>query len=100
MKIDIDLPGLILSAVCLAEADNRPMTADDIAFMLSVDRRYIDLSLDELVTDGSIFMDGDCYRYQRGRPFTASEEARLEALKTQVESVRPLVGKSPRRLHS
>jgi hypothetical protein len=99
MKIDIDLLALILSAVCLAEADNRPMTADDIAF-LSVDRRYIDLSLDEQVTDGSIFKDGDRYRYQRGRPFTTSEEARLEALRTQVESVRPLADRSPRRLHS
>ena len=61
MRPAIDLTMLVLSAICVAEADGSPMTAHDIAFLLDVPRRETDLSLQELVADGSVRMDGDLY---------------------------------------
>ena len=94
MNIVLDLTTLILSAICVAETDGNRMTASDIAFLLDMPREDVDPRLDHLLEDGSIFQDGDFYRYDLSRSLTASEVARIEGLNDQIQQLRPLLDKS------
>ena len=67
MRPAIELTMVVLSAICVAEADGSPMTAHDIAFLLDIPRKETDLSLQELVADGSVRVDGDLYYMSRWR---------------------------------
>jgi DNA-binding IclR family transcriptional regulator len=97
----IDLPALILSAICVAETDGRPMSAGDIAFMLDVPQEDADASLGELIDNGSVTLDGDLYRFELGRAFTDAEMSSFQRLHDQLQRLGPLVNKlQPRRMHS
>jgi len=65
MRPAIDLTMLDLSAICVADSDGSPMTASDIAFVLDIPRKETDISLHELVADGSVRVDGDLYHLSR-----------------------------------
>ena len=98
MRPAIDLTMLVLSAICVAEADGSPMTANDIAFLLDIPRKETDLSLQELVADGSVRMDGDLYHMSRS--LTEAQLAKMEHLSDQIRELCPMVGEIPLRLGS
>lgn len=60
-RFAVDLTPLILSAVCVAENDGNPMSASDLAFMLELPQSLIDLSLNQLVSKGSISKEGELF---------------------------------------
>ena len=99
MDIILDLSALILSAIYVAETDSNPMTACNIAFLLDLAREEVISSLDQLVKDGSIFQDGDLFRYDLTRALTASEVTSINDLNDQIEQLRPLL-EIPERLDS
>jgi hypothetical protein len=74
--LKIDLTALILSTVCVTEDDGHPMTATEVAFLLDVPQDETDLSLSELIADGSIKRrdrvedkaDAVCDRWRDMRP--------------------------------
>jgi DNA-binding IclR family transcriptional regulator len=94
----IELTMLVLSAICVADTDGTPMTAGDVAFLLDLPREETDLSLQELVADGSIRLDGDCYRMKR--PLTGAQLAKMEDLSSQMKELLPLMDDIPVRLNS
>jgi hypothetical protein len=98
MRPSIDMTMLVLSAVCVADEDGQPMTAGDIAFLLELPREETDCSLDELIADGSIRLDGD--RYRRRRPPTKKQLALMEQLSDSIQPLCPSVGDIPVRLDS
>ncbi len=83
MPLSFDLTMLLLSAVCVAEADGKPMTGSDIAFLLGLPREEIDACLGGLVTDGSIKVEGDLYRMSRS--LTAPQIAEMEELSDRIQ---------------
>jgi hypothetical protein len=91
---------LILSLVCVSEADGQPMTADDIAFFFDIPRKQAVTKLNRLIKDGSISQDGDRYRYDPKRRLTETELARVEEMQRRFEKLRPLLEKMEPRLDS
>ena len=91
---------LILSLVCVSEADGQPMTADDIAFFFDIPRKQAVTKLNRLIKDGSISQDGDHYRYDPKRRLTETELARVEEMQRRFEKLRPLLEKMEPRLDS
>lgn len=81
-----DLTTLIFAAIRVAEADGTPMSARDLAFML-IPREDVDLELDRLVRDGSVFQDGDLYRCDLSRAMSTSERRRIQDLLDEFEEV-------------
>jgi hypothetical protein len=81
MKLNIDLTTLVLSAVYVAEADGRPMSACDLAFMLDMPQAEVDTSLSQLVTNGSIWQDGISIhnQFERLRPVLEQIQVRLDS---------------------
>jgi predicted ArsR family transcriptional regulator len=98
MRLSIDITALILSAICLNEVDGTPMSAADIAFMLDVTREEADFSLEQLLADGTIGLDGDLYRLKRD--LTAFDVARIARLHQQLEEMRPIIDAVPLGLNS
>jgi DNA-binding IclR family transcriptional regulator len=98
MRPAIDLTMLVLSAICVAEADGGPMTARDIAFLLEIPRKETDLCLQELVAEGSVRRDGGFY--YMSRKLTEAQLARMEHLSDQIRQVCPMVDDIPVRLDS
>lgn len=98
MRPSIDVTMLVLSAVCVADADGQPMTAGDIAFLLEWPQQETDSSLDELLADGSIKLDGD--RYRARRPPTKEQLAIMEQLSDSIQQLWPTVDDIPVRLDS
>lgn len=97
----IDLTALVLSAICVAETDGRPLTACDVAFLLDVPREDTDECLRELVESGSVTQDGELYRFDLQRSFTEVEMSRFQHLRDQLEKLQPFVKTiEPRKLHS
>jgi hypothetical protein len=97
MRPSIDMTMLVLSAVCVADGDGQPMTASDISFLLELPTEETDCSLDELITDGSIRLDGD--RYRANRPPTKKQLAIMEQLSDSIQLLCPTVD-DPVRLDS
>jgi len=91
---------LILSLVCVSEADGQPMTADDIAFFFDIPRKQAVTKLNRLIKDGSISQEGDHYRYDPKRRLTETELARVEEMQRRFEKLRPLLEKMEPRLDS
>lgn len=89
MRPSIDMTMLVLSAVCVADADGQPMTADDIAFLLELPREETNCSLAELVADGSIWLDGDHYRTRQ--PPTEKQLAIMDQLSHSIQQLFPTV---------
>jgi hypothetical protein len=98
MRPAIDLTMLVLSAVCVSDADGQPMTAGDIAFLLELPREETDCSLDQLVADGSIELVGDRYRTRRAP--TRRQLAMMQQLSDAIQRQCPEVDEMPVRLHS
>ena len=97
----IDLTALVLSALCVAETDGRPMSACDVAFLLDVPREDVDDCLRELVESGSVTQDGDLFRFDLDRSFTQAEMSRFQLLHDQLEQLQPFAQlMPPRRLNS
>jgi DNA-binding IclR family transcriptional regulator len=98
MVIEIDLPALLLSTVCVAETEGSPMTASEIAFLLDLPRDDAMRGLRRLVADGKIKPDGDIFRLKRS--LTASDVARINRLHEKLEQLRPIIEMLPLRLPS
>ena len=98
MPLSFDLMVLVLSAVCVAEADGKPMTGSDIAFLLGLPKEEIDACLSGLVADGSIKLDNNLYRMSRS--LTAQQIAEMEELSDRIQEVWPHVDKLTTRLDS
>jgi DNA-binding IclR family transcriptional regulator len=98
MRPAIDLTMLVLSAICVTEADGSPMTAHDIAFLLDIPRKETDRSLHELVADGSVRLDGDLYRMSRS--LTEEQLAKMKHLSHRIRELCPAVDEIPVRLDS
>ena len=98
MRPAIDLTMLVLSAISVAEADGSPMTANDIAFLLDLPRGDTDLSLHELVADGSVRVDGDLYHLSRS--LTEAQLAKMEHLGNRIRELCPIMDEIPVRLDS
>jgi hypothetical protein len=98
MGAPVDLMMLVLSAIWVADTDGAPMTAGDLAFMLDVPREETDRSLEALVADGSIRLDGEVYRLRR--PLTKEQLARMEDLSSTLQALWPMVDDIPLKLDS
>jgi DNA-binding IclR family transcriptional regulator len=94
----IDLTMLVLSAICVAEADGSPMTANDIAYLLEIPRKETALCLQELVAEGSVRRD--CYFYHMSRELTGAQLTRMENLSNCIRQLCPVVDEIPVRLDS
>lgn len=98
MHPSVDMNMLVLSAVCVADADGEPMTAGDIAFLLELPRKAIEACLRDLVADGSIRRDGE--RYRTNGALSAPHLARMEYLSDRIRELWPEVDDAPVRLDS
>ena len=98
MRLAIDLTMLVLSAICVAEADGSPMTASDIAFLLEIPRKETDLCLRELLAEGIVRLDGDSHHMSR--ELTEAQLARMEHLSDQIRQWCPMMDEFPVRLDS
>ena len=98
MGAPVDLMMLVLSAVWVAETDGAPMSADDLAFMLDVPLEETELSLEELVENGSIRLDDGLYRLRR--PLTQAQLDRMEDLSNRLQQLCPMVDDIPVKLDS
>ena len=94
------LSTLILSAVSVAEADGKPMTADDVAFYFDIPRKQAVTKLNRLIKAGSISQDGDHYRCDPKRRLTKAEQARVDEMQRRFDKLRPLLQKMQGRLDS
>jgi hypothetical protein len=94
----MDLKMLVLSAIWVADTDGAPMSAGDLAFMLDVPREETDLSLEDLVADGSVRLDGEHYRLRR--PLTQAQLDRMEDLSDRLQQLCPMVDDIPVKLDS
>lgn len=72
----VSLSTFILAFVRVAEAEGRPLTVDDVASALGVPGGELISTFDHLVATGSIFHDGEYYRYDVSRPPHKKKSAR------------------------
>jgi hypothetical protein len=89
---------LVLSAICVAEADGSPMTANDIAFLLKLPRKETGICLQELVAEGSVRREADFYHMSR--ELTEAQLTRMENLSNCIRQLWPMVDEIPVRLDS
>ena len=98
MGAPVDLTVLVLSAIWVADTDGAPMSAGDLAFMLDVPREETELSLEDLVADGSVRLDGELYRLRR--PLTQAQLDRMDELSDRLQQLCPMVDDLPVKLDS
>lgn len=98
MRPSIEMKMLVLSAVCVADADGQPMKASEITFLLELPRKAIEACLRDLVADGSIRRDGE--RYRTNGALSAPQLARMEDLSNRIRELWPEVDDTPVRLDS
>ena len=98
MDIEIDLPALVLSTVCVAENEGSPMNASEIAFLLDLPPEVAIRTLSHLVYDGTLKPDGEVFRLKR--KLAPIDIARIERLHERLEQLRPIVEMLPLRLPS
>ena len=98
MDAPLDLTMLVLSAIWVADTDGSPMSAGDLAFMLDLPREETDLSLEALVADGSVWLDGE--RYRLSWPLTQAQLDRMEELSDRLQQLCPMVDDLPVKLDS
>jgi hypothetical protein len=84
---------IILATVTVGDADDQPVTAEDIAFLIGTPLKAVKSKLERLMKNGIIELDGERYRYNPPRELTPDEQRRTDAIKRAFDKLRPSLEK-------